>query len=381
MKRCATLGACAATLLVPLVFGSPAMAQRGVGRIGGARPGAPAGTVNPQMADRPNVVRGDEINDKQRDAVAKGLEYLAKAQNRDGTFGNGADGGGSTTAVISLAGLAFMEDGNLPGRGKYGQNVQRCVDAMMARSQESGLLVSEQVQPIMYSHGFATLFLSEVYGMTGDEVVKEKLQKAVRLIEKTQNPQGGWRYQPVPADADISVTICQVMALRAARDAGIKVEKEVIDKAITYVRGCQNGDGGFSYMMGGFGGQGGSQFPRSAAGVAALYYAGIFEGEEIKSGLNYLRQFMPGRGGGIGFGGGNHYFYGQYYAVQAMFLAGGDYWAEWYPAIRDELIQKQLADGRWTSEVTDDYCTAVALIILQVPNRYLPVFSGKGPGG
>jgi hypothetical protein len=63
-----------------------------------------------------------------------------------------------------------------------------------------------------------------------------------------------------------------------------------------------------------------------------------------------------------------------------MFLAGGDYWAEWYPAIRNDLIAKQTPDGGWTGEVTDDYCTAVALIILQVPNRYLPVFSGKGPG-
>jgi hypothetical protein len=78
---------------------------------------------------------------------------------------------------------------------------------------------------------------------------------------------------------------------------------------------------------------------------------------------------------------GAHYYYGQYYAVQAMFLAGGDYWAQWYPAIRDELITKQdKATGSWPPEISDDYSTACALIILQMPNRYLPVFSGKGPG-
>src|SRR5262249_57590267 len=110
----------------------------------------------------------------------------------------------------------------------------------------------------------------EVYGMTGDEEVKEKLQKAVRLIQKCQNGEGGWRYMPVPYDADISVTIAQVMALRAARDAGIKVEKDVIDKAIGYVRRCQNPDGGFSYMAREGGGGGGSGFPRSAARRAPL---------------------------------------------------------------------------------------------------------------
>ncbi len=330
-----------------------------------------------QLSEQPSLVRGDELNDAQQRAVNLGLARLASRQRPDGTFGAANDGTGAQSAVIALAGLAFMENGNLPGRGKYGLQVQRCVDAISRIAQESGLLVDQNAQAAMYSHGFATLFLAEVYGMTGDERVKDLLQRAVRLIQKSQNPEGGWRYQPAPLDADISVTICQVMALRAARDAGVKVEKEIITRAIDYVRRCQNGDGGFSYMPG----QGNSAFPRSAAGVAALYYAGIFEGDDILRGLDYLRQFKPGgnaaRGGEVN----AHYSYGQYYAVQAMFLAGGNYWAEWYPAIRDELISRQdHVSGAWTGEVNEDYTTAVALIILQVPNRYLPVFSGKGPG-
>jgi hypothetical protein len=64
-----------------------------------------------------------------------------------------------------------------------------------------------------------------------------------------------------------------------------------------------------------------------------------------------------------------------------MFLAGGDYWTQWYPAIRDELVAKQERNGMWTGEVSPEYCTAIALIVLQMPNRYLPVFNGKGPGG
>ncbi|HSV14178.1 MAG TPA: prenyltransferase/squalene oxidase repeat-containing protein, partial [Tepidisphaeraceae bacterium] len=173
--------------------------------------------------------------------------------------------------------------------------------------------------------------------------------------------------------------------LRAARDAGIKVEKETIDKAIKYVRGCQNPDGGFSYMMR-MGGGGGSGFARSAAGVAALYYAGVFEGNDLERGLKYIKQFMPGKGAArVGPNGEpmdmeGHYYYGNYYAVQAMFLAGGDYWAEWYPAVREQLISRQSPAGNWSGDFSDDYATSMALIILQMPNRYLPVYSGKGPG-
>jgi prenyltransferase beta subunit len=269
-----------------------------------------------------------------------------------------------------------MSAGNLPGRGKYGDNVRKAVEFILKNSQQSGLLAADASHGVMYSHGFATLFLGEVYGMTGDDAVKEKLQKAVRLIEKCQNKEGGWRYLPVPYDADISVTICQIMGLRAARDAGIKVEKDVIDKAIAYVRRCQNPDGGFSYTANNFGGGGGgSAFERSAAGVASLYYAGVFEGNDLKRGLDYIKQFQAGHGMTF-----SHPFYGNYYAAQAMFLAGGQYWQDWYPAIRDELCNRQQPSGAWSGEVSEEYCTSIALIVLQMPNRYLPVFNGKGPG-
>jgi len=332
------------------------------------------------IADRPNQVRGDEITPKQQQAVEKGLAYLASRQQRNGAFGSNYGGSGGHSGITALAGLAFMSSGSLPNRGKYGQNVQRCLEFIMNSTQESGLISSDNSHGVMYGHGFATLFLGEVYGMTGDEDVKERLQKAVRLIVKTQNSEGGWRYSPVPMDADISVTITEIMALRAARDAGIKVEKTVIAMAVKYVRSCQNTDGGFNYQAN----QGsGSAFPRSAAGVASLYYAGIFEGNDLKRGLDYLKQSSAGRGLGDRFGGdmGSFYFYGHYYCCQAMFLAGGDYWATYYPVIRDQLIASQnKTTGAWNGEAGEDYATAMALIILQMPNRYLPVFHGKGPG-
>ena len=264
-----------------------------------------------------------------------------------------------------------MGAGNLPGRGKYGVQVEKSLNYILSCCQESGLITSENTNGLMYGHGFATLFLGEIYGMSPDDNVKEKLIRSVRLIERIQNAEGGWRYNAAPQDADISVTICQVMALRAARDAGIKVSKDVIDKAVAYVRRCQNGDGGFSYQAG----QNNSGFARTAAGVSTLYYAGIFEGNDLKRGLDYLKQH--GAGGDESF-----VFYGYYYAAQANFLAGGDYWKSFYPILREKLIKQQNPTGAWTqnSEAGDHYGTAMALIVLQMPNRYLPVFHGKGPG-
>jgi prenyltransferase beta subunit len=330
------------------------------------------------IAGHANQVRGDEITPECKAAIEKGLAWLASRQSQDGGF-SGMQGFGysNNVAMTALAGLAFMEHGDLPGRGKYAKETQRCLEFILENCQDSGLVASDATQGPMYGHGFATLFLGEMYGMTGDDTVKEKLERAVKLIERTQNPEGGWRYQPAPLDADISVTICQVMALRSAREAGIHVSPEVVNKAVQYVLRCQNSDGGFSYMAG-QGGFGGSGFPRSAAGCCVLYYAGIFEGTNLQRGLDYVKRFTPGQGSNPRAEG--HYFYGYYYATQAMFLAGGDYWGSFYPAIRDELIRTQSGD-HWSGDFSEDYATAMALIIMQMPNRYLPVFDASTGGG
>ncbi len=308
------------------------------------------------------------LTPKTAQAVKKGLEYLASRQQEDGAFGSG--GYGRNVAVCGLAGMAFLAAGSTPGRGHYGKQVDRLIDFILAQASESGFInvPNAAMHGPMYGHGFATLFLAECYGMTQRADIREKLSKAVQLIVNTQNPEGGWRYQPHPDEADISVTVCEVMALRAARNAGLYVPRQTMAKSIEYVKKCQNEDGGFMYMLTG----GPSLFPRSAAGVVALYSAGVYEGPEIDKGLDYLVTQMPR---GDDFSHESHYFYGHYYAVQAMWLAGGDYWKRWYPAIRDALLKRQSDDGSWLEpSVGNEYATSMACIILQMPNNYLPIF-------
>ncbi|MFG0292082.1 MAG: prenyltransferase/squalene oxidase repeat-containing protein [Phycisphaerales bacterium JB050] len=320
-----------------------------------------------------NEALENEITPEMNAAVTKGLAALAQLQRDDGSFGGQRYG--SNAAITGLAGLAFMADGHMPGRGQYSEQVERALEFILDNTNETGLIAGDTSHGPMYGHGFATLFLGEVYGMTagGDNTQQARrthdtLVRAVRLIVQTQNEEGGWRYNPVPHDADISVTITQIMALRSARNAGIEVPIETINRAVEYVRRCQNPDGGFRYQAG----RGASAWPRSAAGVASLYYAGIYEGEDIERGLDYLvENSMPGRSSNAG----AHYFYGHYYAVQTMYLAGGDRWATWWPAIRDELVERQEPSGSWSdSSAGSAYGTAMALIILQMPKRYLPIF-------
>jgi hypothetical protein len=302
-----------------------------------------------------------------RPAIEKGLAFLAAQQEEDGSFST--RGSGRNAAICALAGIAWLAEGSTPGRGPFGKQVGGVTDFLLDEAQTSGLLSVEGTvsRGPMYEHGFATLFLAEVYGMSPREDLRDKLTRAVDLIVRTQNAEGGWRYQPRPEDADISVTVCQVMALRAARNAGLRVPTETIDRSIDYVKRCQNADGGFRYVTA----LGESAFPRSAAGVVALYSAGIYEGREISRGLTYLDQFRPRPGQPWQ---DNYFYYGHYYAVQAMLHAGGEHWEKWYPAIRDVLVANQRPDGSWTDPIGQEYGTAMACIVLQMPDNSVPIF-------
>src|SRR6185437_6427914 len=147
---------------------------------------------------------------------------------------------------------------------------------LLASARADGYLVGTRGGN-MYSHAMATLALAEMWGMTGDKDIKPVLSKAVNLIVGCQNHEGGWRYEPRPTGADISVTIMQVMALRAAKNAGIHVKDEVIRNAVVYIKKCHDGrSGGFCYQP-----NSGPGFARTAAGVCVLYLLGEHKSPEI----------------------------------------------------------------------------------------------------
>jgi len=302
-------------------------------------------------------------------AVARGLAWLARQQHDDGSFGTGAYRG--NVAVTALAGMALMSAGNTPERGPRGAAVARIADYLLEKTQPSGYIIDQPSagHGPMYGHGFAAMFLAECYGMTRREDLRPKLVAAVQLIVKSQNRAGGWRYQPRPADADVSVTVCQMMALRAARNAGLHVSEETIRRSEEYVTRCQNADGGFMYMLEN---PGDSAFARSAAAVVGLNSVGMYEGPRIDQAIDYLLQFTPTDRPAREE---QYYLYGQYYAVQAMWQRGGEPWRAWFPAVRDQFVRRQEEDGSWNSRVVDrTYGTAMALIVLQIPNNYLPIF-------
>lgn len=312
-------------------------------------------------------------------AVDRGLRWLAAHQNKNGSFGSSQ----VPVATTSIAGLAFLANGNVPGRGRYGDQVKSAVKYLLEcqsyNSRRGFITEPGGGGSRMHGHGYATLFLGELLGMTNDsargldlEKLREVLRKAVDVIQQSQSKDGGWFYDPQPVGDEGSVTVTQVQALRSARNAGMKVDKTKIDKAVQYIRKSANPDGGVRYSLSSGGGE--SSFALTSAGVSVMNYLGEYTMPEIDRGLKYLAAAMEGKGAGARHNRGSYISYETFYATLAFYHAGGDYWAKYWPRLRADILKRQEKDGSWQEPYGPEFGTAFAVLTLQVPNQYLPIF-------
>ncbi|MFO0933272.1 MAG: prenyltransferase/squalene oxidase repeat-containing protein [Planctomycetota bacterium] len=376
---------------------------------------APRGSV----ADDPGRPR--LVDRATQDALDRGLRFLAETQNEDGSWTSDAGqkvneeyvvapGGKNVhhVGITALAILAFLASGHAPGRGPYGGAVDRAVDFLLSRVQHDGFIQADQTR--MYSHAFATLALAEVYGMSRSKHLRRKLEDAVELTVKCQNETGGWRYAPFGVDSDMSVTVCQLVALRAAMNVGLRVKQATIDRALGYVLqsaitssspASEDEVGGFWYQPASTRWNR-SSFPLTAAGLTSLFQAGIYDDVGLRryvanrglelSGMPSVErsiEYMERAYDGVARQYRRHYFfyYGNYYAAQAMYTWGRlepTRWERWYDRVRRDLLALEVrTPGRgarsevshWESNVGDThtYATAVALLILAMPLDYLPI--------
>jgi hypothetical protein len=354
----------------------------------------------------PMAAHGDdgEITGESQEALARGLAWLARNQGPEGNWTS------NDLGLVSTALLAFLADGHVPGRGRYGENVQRAMDYVLRHAKPSGLLNISDPGRAMYNHGLSTFVLGQAYGMTSDPRLGPALDRALKLIAQTQCGDGGWDYQAVRQDRghDLSLAVMQALALRSAVDSGLEVPPEVVDLAIKSVRehytpeGCPGNaneaeqkkhPGQFSYAPY----QAGTP-AMAAAGIVCLQEFGQYDDWRIAKSLektvkNIEERAKPNQAQPNGRAPFND-AYTLYYVSQALYQVGGESWKSRYPALRDFLVKSQLRepnkpdrDGMWeagdrvSGRPGEMYITAVACFVLAIPNRYLPILQeGKIEG-
>jgi hypothetical protein len=324
-------------------------------------------------AQPPTEYHGEVIPRDVREMYDRGLKYLAASQSEAGDWSG--TGGEAGPGVTGLCAMAFLASGEDPNFGPYSHHVRKALRSLISgQDAETGFIGNS-----MYHHGFAMLGLAEAYGAVdernlwpdpkarGSRTVGQALELAVRCAVTSQqrNSFGGWRYSPSGNDADTSVSGAVLVGLLAARNAGIEVPDDAVNKAVAYFKSMTSPSGSVGYS-GGIGGMGDSP-ARSA--IATLVYAVARRKDlpEFKATLSNIRdnaaQFSPA-----------YPEYTRYYQAQALFQGDIAAWEKWNKLLVRQLKQAQQNDGSFNGQRGKGFSTAMSLLALALNYRFLPIY-------
>ncbi|XZE54069.1 squalene--hopene cyclase [Planctomycetaceae bacterium SH139] len=323
-------------------------------------------------AQLPGQTYGEMVPRDVREMYERGLAYLAESQADDGSWPDSNQGPG----ITGMAVMAMLASGEDPNFGIYSGNIKRGLRHMIAsQNSTTGMLGNS-----MYHHGFATLCLAEAYGavddrgLWGTEVdpksqrsIAEALELAVRtsVTSQKKNQFGAWRYSADANDADTSVSGAILVSLLAARNAGIEVSDESVDRAIAYYKSMTSDSGQVAYA-GGFGG-----FDESLAriSIAALVYAIARRKDlpQFDATLGYLTARLEQPPGA-------YEQYARYYQAQALFQGDVDAWQRWNRLLVREMKASQMENGQFKGQFGSTTDTALSLLALALNYRFLPIY-------
>lgn len=308
-------------------------------------------------------------------AAQRGLDWLVSEQHRSGYWE--ANQSQYRVAMTALAGNAMLCEGSTTTRGRYSKSITSAVDYLIDSSQPNGLIGYKHDFHYTYGHGFSMLFLSQVFGEEENSQRREKLRdvltRAVQFCGEAQTPDGGWGYVSAKDGNNFdegSTCVTQVQGLRACRNAGIPVPKEIIDRAIEYIKKCKTKEGGIQYSLKN---NTGPRPPISAAAIACLFSSGEYESDLASDLIKYCEANIE-KNTGITQSG-NHWHYTHFYYSQVQYRMGDEKWLPYFSNISKQILSQQTANGSWKEGIVGPvYVTAINSTILQLDNGFLPIY-------
>lgn len=331
------------------------------------------------VGERAKLMQANGGKKEGEEAVLRGLRWLQKVQNPDGTWGQRFK-----PAMTGFALLCFLGHGETPRESvEFGGTVAKGIDAVIAQ----GVKANGLLGPKGYEHSIVTYALAEALAMTQDERIPPLLTQAVDIIIKGQRPDGGWAYgysltpdTPDKTNSDTSVCGWAIQALKTAKLVELHHENlgPALQNALKNIERVHNPQtGAFGYNRPGDRGVGGL----TAVGVLSILFIEGKPNKMSRQGIDALMDLPR-----LNYKEKSASFYAWYYMTKACFQNQGTAWSRWNRMFQNELIQNQSADGSWPPSGADEpgkmneigpdpdvYRTALSILMLEVYYRYSPV--------
>ncbi len=348
------------------------------------RPGT--GFPGRNAATREQNLKNGGGNHETEAAVSRGLIWLSKQQKPDGSW----ELDGNSRSKISGTGIALLpylaagythksvvKDDYKKWAGRFPQQVEAGLKFLLSKQDRLGDFGGDT----MYEQAIATMALCEAYGMTADKRLQAPAQLAVDFIQSAQNGAGGWRYMPGQA-GDMSVTGWQVQALKSAFLAGLRVRRDVLSRASSFLDFCAGGTPvGSTY---GYVNKNATPTMTAVGLLSRMYLGWGPKNPAMIAGIDVLKK-LPPREDANDKRPMDIYYY--YYATQVVYFYGGPEWhAFWNPRMRNWLLDLQVVgdgpkSGSWSPDATLTgsaggrvLMTSLTLLTLEIYYRHLPLY-------
>jgi hypothetical protein len=312
----------------------------------------------------------DPITPATEMAISRGLSYLARQQQSDGSF-TGLDEIGPRIAPAAEVVLAYLSAGQVPRVGRHALSMRNALDFILRQLPDDGGFGVADGSGIE-GQAIITIALAECYGFETDTTERASLREALNrskqfILSAQDQKQGGW-VADGKRDPDLVSTFWMVLSLHALVDAGFEIPAASLDRAASFALSRGKSKSNVFTDL-----NAESPAASNAAGLAILRFAmprGDFPTTAaIKSLVD--KKPDPAKGG----------FHGTLYMVTlAAYLWGDPVWTPSWKAAQDRLISKQTEDGSWFPPVAPAIglgtisSTAKAILTLTVPYQLMPLY-------
>ena len=338
------------------------------------------------------------------ESLLKALDWLAKNQRPDGSWGN--------SGVTGLALLAYLANGDTPQSKRYGKTVSKAIQWLASSSPGAKLVSSEVINSndrvvglhdvtqddfgfyaggpsagigdvrVLhgYPHAIKVYALAEAYLMTGNYSLERPLKAFAATLIKGQKPEGDFDYNYKKGPRwDSSISFWNYQALKALDVIDLEFDglDEAIARSIPRMKLMAKYHFPYSGTSKPSGGRGNTGL--AAAGALCLQLLGAAKGDShVDNIMGRIRKeavpqmdwdYSPKK----------WVMYAWYYQTFAMFQHGGKHWEEWNSAFQKVLIKNQHPEGYWSHELAwgagktveaKAYQTAMSALMFTVYFRY-----------